>query len=178
MSACVCICVYVCAWVSMCPHVCAWCACACMRVHVRSFVCLCLHGVHVSACVCMCFHACACVPVGNPTPTFGFHGLDTVCVCACMRACVRVNIMRRCHSVCVQEIDFDAIAKEGEIIAMAISEHVENAGVHSGDATLILPAQDINAETRERIIVIARKVANALSVSGPFNMQLIAKVSS
>ena len=79
--------------------------------------------------------------------------------------------------VCVQEIDFDAIAKEGEIIAMAISEHVENAGVHSGDATLILPAQDINPETRERIIVIARKVANALSVSGPFNMQLIAKVS-
>ena len=61
---------------------------------------------------------------------------------------------------------------------MAISEHVENAGVHSGDATLILPAQDINAETRERIIVIARKVANALFVSGPFNMQLIAKVNS
>ena len=149
-----------------------------MCVHVRSFVCLCLHGVHVSACVCMCFHSCACVPVGNPTPTFGFHGLDTVCVCvhACMCACE--HYVRRCHSVCVQEIDFDAIAKEGEIIAMAISEHVENAGVHSGDATLILPAQDINAETRERIIVIARKVANALSVSGPFNMQLIAKVSS
>lgn len=124
----------------------------------------------------MCFHACACVPVGNPTPTFGFHGLDTVYVCAYMCACE--HFVRRCHSVCVQEIDFDAIAKEGEIIAMAISEHVENAGVHSGDATLILPAQDINAETRERIIVIARKVANALSVSGPFNMQLIAKVSS
>ena len=92
--------------------------------------------------------------------------------------CACEHYVRRCHSVCVQEIDFDAIAKEGEIIAMAISEHVENAGVHSGDATLILPAQDINAETRERIIVIARKVANALSVSGPFNMQLIAKVSS
>ena len=60
---------------------------------------------------------------------------------------------------------------------MAISEHVENAGVHSGDATLMLPSQDINQETREKIIVIARIIANALSVSGPLNMQLIAKVT-
>jgi carbamoyl-phosphate synthase/aspartate carbamoyltransferase/dihydroorotase len=74
-----------------------------------------------------------------------------------------------------KEIDVDAVAKEGEIITMAISEHVENAGVHSGDATLVLPAQDINQETRKAIHLIAGKIAKALSVSGPFNMQLIAK---
>ena len=59
---------------------------------------------------------------------------------------------------------------------MAISEHIENAGVHSGDASLVLPAQDINPETRRKIVDIAEKVANALLVSGPFNLQLIAKV--
>ena len=59
---------------------------------------------------------------------------------------------------------------------MAISEHIENAGVHSGDASLVLPAQDINLETRRKIVDIAEKVANALHVSGPFNLQLIAKV--
>ena len=60
---------------------------------------------------------------------------------------------------------------------MAISEHIENAGVHSGDASLVLPAQDINAETRGKIVVIAEKVASELHVSGPFNLQLIAKVT-
>ena len=62
------------------------------------------------------------------------------------------------------------------VIVMAISEHIENAGVHSGDASLVLPAQDINPETRGKIVDIAEKVANALHVSGPFNLQLIAKV--
>ena len=69
------------------------------------------------------------------------------------------------------------MASDGTIIVMAISEHIENAGVHSGDASLVLPAQDINAETRGKIVDIAEKVAGELHVSGPFNLQLIAKVT-
>ena len=60
----------------------------------------------------------------------------------------------------------DSVACDGDIIAMAISEHVENAGTHSGDATLVLPAQDINNETRTKIESIATAVAKALNVSG------------
>ena len=60
----------------------------------------------------------------------------------------------------------DSVACDGEIVAMAISEHVENAGTHSGDATLVLPAQDINNETRTNIESIATAVAKALNVSG------------
>lgn len=74
-----------------------------------------------------------------------------------------------------KEIDVDAVACDGEILCMAVSEHVENAGVHSGDATLVTPPQDINSETLERIKIIARDIAALLDVSGPFNMQLIAK---
>lgn len=74
-----------------------------------------------------------------------------------------------------KEIDVDAVACDGEILCMAVSEHVENAGVHSGDATLVTPPQDINSETLQRIEVIARDIAALLDVSGPFNMQLIAK---
>lgn len=74
-----------------------------------------------------------------------------------------------------KEIDVDAVAADGVILCMAVSEHVENAGVHSGDATLVLPPQDINDETLERIKIIARDIAGLLDVTGPFNMQLIAK---
>ncbi|XP_021698953.1 CAD protein [Aedes aegypti] len=74
-----------------------------------------------------------------------------------------------------KEIDVDAVAADGEILCMAVSEHVENAGVHSGDATLVTPPQDINHETLERIKQIARDIAALLDVTGPFNMQLIAK---
>lgn len=74
-----------------------------------------------------------------------------------------------------KEIDVDAVAKDGEILCMAVSEHVENAGVHSGDATLVTPPQDINAETLEQIKVIVRSIASLLDVTGPLNMQLIAK---
>ncbi|XP_061097457.1 CAD protein isoform X2 [Conger conger] len=74
-----------------------------------------------------------------------------------------------------KEIDVDAIACDGEVIAMAISEHVENAGVHSGDATLVTPAQDINQKTMERIKVIVHAIGLELQVTGPFNLQLIAK---
>uniref|UniRef100_A0A182JI15 Uncharacterized protein n=2 Tax=Anopheles atroparvus TaxID=41427 RepID=A0A182JI15_ANOAO len=74
-----------------------------------------------------------------------------------------------------KEIDVDAVAADGEILCLAVSEHVENAGVHSGDATLVTPPQDINRETLERIKEIARDIAALLDVTGPFNMQLIAK---
>lgn len=74
-----------------------------------------------------------------------------------------------------KEIDVDAVAADGEILCMAVSEHVENAGVHSGDATLVTPPQDINEETLVKIKEIARIIAGLLDVTGPFNMQLIAK---
>jgi len=68
------------------------------------------------------------------------------------------------------------VAREGEIMCMAVSEHVENAGVHSGDATLVTPPQDLNEETLSKIKSIVHAIARALEVSGPFNIQLIAKV--
>lgn len=75
-----------------------------------------------------------------------------------------------------KEIDVDAVAYDGQILCMAVSEHVENAGVHSGDATLVTPPQDINEETLTKIKGICRAIAASLEVTGPFNMQLIAKV--
>ncbi|KAI4473730.1 hypothetical protein M0804_015210 [Polistes exclamans] len=74
-----------------------------------------------------------------------------------------------------KEIDVDAVAYEGLILCIAVSEHVENAGVHSGDATLVTPPQDINAKTLAKIKSISKAVAASLGVTGPFNMQLIAK---
>jgi carbamoyl-phosphate synthase large subunit len=73
-----------------------------------------------------------------------------------------------------KEIEMDAIAKDGSIFAYAISEHVENAGVHSGDATLVLPAQRTYLETIRRIRSISKKIAKALEINGPFNIQFIA----
>ena len=74
-----------------------------------------------------------------------------------------------------KEIEFDAVARDGEIIVYAISEHVENAGVHSGDATLVLPPQRTYLETMRRIKVISRKIAESLNITGPFNIQFLAK---
>ncbi len=74
-----------------------------------------------------------------------------------------------------KEIEIDAIAKDGEVLLYAISEHVEFAGVHSGDATLVFPAQKLYIETVRRIKKIAREIARELNISGPFNMQLLAK---
>ncbi|XP_038215303.1 CAD protein [Zerene cesonia] len=74
-----------------------------------------------------------------------------------------------------KEIDVDVVAVDGILLCMAVSEHVENAGVHSGDATLVTPPQDMNNETLEKIKDIARIIAETLDVTGPFNMQLIAK---
>jgi carbamoyl-phosphate synthase large subunit len=74
-----------------------------------------------------------------------------------------------------KEIEFDAVAKNGEIIEYAISEHVEFAGVHSGDATLAFPAQKIYMETARRIKKVSKKIAKELNISGPFNIQFLAK---
>ncbi|CAF4122334.1 unnamed protein product [Rotaria sp. Silwood2] len=74
-----------------------------------------------------------------------------------------------------KELDIDAVAWNGQVVRMAISEHVENAGVHSGDATLVTPPQDLNEDTIEKIRIICFSVAKALQISGPFNLQLIAK---
>lgn len=74
-----------------------------------------------------------------------------------------------------KEIEFDAVAKDGEIVVYAISEHVENAGVHSGDATLVFPAQRTYLETMRQIRSIGRAIARRLRIDGPFNIQYIAK---
>ncbi|KAH8548050.1 large subunit of carbamoyl-phosphate synthase [Umbelopsis sp. PMI_123] len=72
-----------------------------------------------------------------------------------------------------KEIDVDAVAHDGKVLIHAISEHVEEAGVHSGDATLVLPSRDISKDTKDRLKEITDKVANAFEITGPFNMQII-----
>ena len=74
-----------------------------------------------------------------------------------------------------KEIEIDAVANKGEVYCYAISEHIENAGVHSGDATIVFPPQRTYLETMRKIKVITQKIAKSLSISGPFNMQFIAK---
>ncbi len=74
-----------------------------------------------------------------------------------------------------KEIDVDAVAADGEVVLWAVSEHVENAGVHSGDATLVLPPQRTYLETMRRIRKITEQVAENLSINGPFNIQFLAK---
>ena len=74
-----------------------------------------------------------------------------------------------------KEVEMDAVAKEGEIIAYAISEHIEYAGVHSGDATIQFPPQKLYVETMRRIKRISRSIAKELNISGPFNIQFLAR---
>lgn len=74
-----------------------------------------------------------------------------------------------------QEIDVDAVAHEGKLLIHAVSEHVENAGVHSGDATLVLPPHSLTPTDMARLKNIAEKVAAGFEISGPFNMQIIKK---
>ncbi|ORY05655.1 large subunit of carbamoyl-phosphate synthase [Basidiobolus meristosporus CBS 931.73] len=74
-----------------------------------------------------------------------------------------------------QEIDVDAVAHKGKLICHAVSEHVENAGVHSGDATLVLPSRELPEQTLEKLKDITKKVADAFEITGPFNMQVIRK---
>jgi len=73
------------------------------------------------------------------------------------------------------EIEMDGVAKDGELIAAAIHEHIENAGVHSGDATLVLPPQGLSAYQMERVRDASRKIAKRLNITGPVNIQFVAK---
>ena len=74
-----------------------------------------------------------------------------------------------------KELEIDGVAEKGKIVIYAISEHVENAGVHSGDATIVLPPQHLYLETIRRAKHITKKIVSALKISGPFNIQFIAK---
>lgn len=74
-----------------------------------------------------------------------------------------------------KEVEMDAVAKDGEIIAYAISEHIEFAGVHSGDATIQFPPQKLYVETARRIKKISKQIARELHISGPFNIQYLAR---
>src|SRR5207248_8177134 len=75
----------------------------------------------------------------------------------------------------VKEVELDAVAQRGEVKAFIIAEHIENAGVHSGDATIVLPPQTLNVETTGKIEEAGRAVARALAITGPFNIQFLAK---
>ena len=77
-----------------------------------------------------------------------------------------------------QEIDVDAVAHQGRLLVHAVSEHVENAGVHSGDATLVLPPFSLPESDMARLKEIAQKVAVGFDISGPFNMQIIRKAGA
>ncbi|MDA1208443.1 MAG: carbamoyl-phosphate synthase (glutamine-hydrolyzing) large subunit [bacterium] len=74
-----------------------------------------------------------------------------------------------------KEIEFDGVAQDGTVLIYAISEHIENAGVHSGDASMVMPPQRVNLETLRRVKIIAKKIAKGLNISGPFNIQILAK---
>merc|ERR550525_1910906 len=74
-----------------------------------------------------------------------------------------------------KEVELDAVGSNGELLNYAIAEHVENAGVHSGDASLLLPAQKLFVETHRRVKQIGQKICRALKISGPFNIQFICK---
>ncbi len=74
-----------------------------------------------------------------------------------------------------KELEFDAVAQNGEVMVYGISEHVENAGVHSGDATIVFPTQRVYASTESQIREISKKIAKELSITGPFNIQFLVK---
>ena len=74
-----------------------------------------------------------------------------------------------------KEIEFDAVAMNGEVVEYAISEHIEFAGVHSGDATLVFPAQKISIETARRIKKVSKMIAKEFNISGQLTIQFLAK---
>lgn len=86
-----------------------------------------------------------------------------------------VNIVISKFITEAKEIDVDAIAQDGNVILYAISEHIENAGVHSGDATLVFPAQDLDERTVQSVTSVTERIARQLNVNGPMNIQFIAK---
>lgn len=73
-----------------------------------------------------------------------------------------------------KEIEIDAVADKGKILTFAITEHIENAGVHSGDSTIVLPTQNLNKQTLQKVKKIAEKIAKSLKITGPFNIQFLA----
>ncbi len=77
-----------------------------------------------------------------------------------------------------KELEIDGVAQDGKVVIEVISEHIENAGIHSGDATIVLPPQKLYLETIRRTKIITRQIAQALNISGPFNIQFIAKNNS
>ncbi|KAL9848582.1 carbamoyl-phosphate synthase [ammonia], mitochondrial [Geothlypis trichas] len=77
-----------------------------------------------------------------------------------------------------REVEMDAVAKAGRVIAHAVSEHVEDAGVHSGDATLVFPTQSISQEALEKVKTATKKIAKAFAISGPFNIQFLVQGSN
>lgn len=77
-----------------------------------------------------------------------------------------------------KELEIDGVAQQGKVVIEVISEHIENAGIHSGDATIVLPPQKLYLETIRRTKIITRQIAQALNISGPFNIQFIAKNNS
>ena len=90
--------------------------------------------------------------------------------------------MNREHPVVVskfvsgaKEFEVDAVARDGELLTWALTEHVEHAGVHSGDATVVLPAQEIFRETEDRALAIVKAIARELAITGPFNIQFLGK---
>jgi hypothetical protein len=74
-----------------------------------------------------------------------------------------------------KEVELDAVGQRGELLNYAIAEHVENAGIHSGDASLLLPAQKLFVETHRRVKMMGQKLCRALKISGPFNIQFMCK---
>jgi carbamoylphosphate synthase large subunit len=98
------------------------------------------------------------------------------------RFLVTAAVVSRDHPVVIskyitgaKEVEFDAVSQDGEIVNYAIAEHVENAGVHSGDATHLLPAQKLFVETHRRVKSLSQKLCRALKISGPFNIQFMCK---
>jgi carbamoyl-phosphate synthase large subunit len=98
------------------------------------------------------------------------------------RILARASDVSREHPVVVsrfethsREIEIDAVADQGQLVVWAISEHIEDAGVHSGDATLVLPPQTVYIATLRRVKQIAQSVARALQITGPFNIQFLAR---
>ncbi|MCJ7740171.1 carbamoyl-phosphate synthase (glutamine-hydrolyzing) large subunit [Candidatus Microgenomates bacterium] len=75
----------------------------------------------------------------------------------------------------VKEVDFDAVAQNGKIIVYAISEHIEHSGVHSGDASLVLPSFSLSQEAKKQIVAVSEKIARNLPINGPFNIQYLVK---
>ncbi|MBI5412449.1 carbamoyl-phosphate synthase (glutamine-hydrolyzing) large subunit [Candidatus Peregrinibacteria bacterium] len=92
-----------------------------------------------------------------------------------VRISIEAPVVISKFEVGAREIEIDAVAYKGHLLIFAVSEHVENAGVHSGDATIVLPPQKTYLETLRRIKTIAKMVAKSLAITGPFNMQFLAK---